>query len=151
MTGHRNSQLLELTRDECLALLRGNRYLGRIGYVVDGVPVIVPVNFVLDDESVVFSTNQGSKLSWLGNHSRVAFQVDQGRPFDESGWSVLVRGTAQEVTDQAEVRALRRGPRSWATAPATEHWVRITIEEISGRQLEHGSRAPRVPAAPDAS
>jgi len=126
--------LQQLRAEECLALLGGSIYLGRIGYVVDGVPVIVPVNFVLDGETVVFATMPGSKLSWLTNHRRIAFQVDQGHALDESGWSVLVRGTAHEITDLAELRALRRGPRSWAVPP-TGHWVRIAIEQISGRRL----------------
>jgi uncharacterized protein len=134
MSDHRRYQLQQLTAEECLALLGGPIYLGRIGYVVDGVPVIVPVNFVLDGETVVFATMPGSKLSWLRNHRRIAFQVDQGHALDESGWSVLVRGTAHEITDLAELRALRRGPRSWAVPP-TGHWVRIAIEQISGRRL----------------
>lgn len=134
MSAQRRNELYELSRAECLALLRGNLYLGRIGYVVEGVPVIVPVNFVLDGETVVFCTAKGSKLSWLSNHSRIAFQADEGHDLAESGWSVLIRGTAEEITDPAEVRALRRGPRSWAV-PSAEHWVRITIDRISGRRL----------------
>jgi nitroimidazol reductase NimA-like FMN-containing flavoprotein (pyridoxamine 5'-phosphate oxidase superfamily) len=134
MSDHRRYQLQELTAEQCLALLRGPIYLGRIGYVVDGVPVIVPVNFVLDGETVVFATMPGSKLSWLKNQRQIAFQVDQGHVLDESGWSVLVRGTAHEITNLAELRALRRGPRSWA-APSTGHWIRIAMDQISGRRL----------------
>jgi nitroimidazol reductase NimA-like FMN-containing flavoprotein (pyridoxamine 5'-phosphate oxidase superfamily) len=129
------SRLHKLNRAECIELLRSHPDLGRIGYVIDGVPVILPVNFVVDAESVVFVTARGSKLSWLSSHTRVAFQVDHGRRLDESGWSVLVHGTAQEVTDSAELEALRRGPlHSWAVASG-EHWVRISLDEISGRRL----------------
>jgi nitroimidazol reductase NimA-like FMN-containing flavoprotein (pyridoxamine 5'-phosphate oxidase superfamily) len=128
-------RLHKLSRDECVELLRGHRHLGRIGYVVDGVPVIVPVSFAVDGESVVFVTARGSKLSWLSNHRRVAFEVDHGRPLDESGWSVLVHGTAQEVTDPAALELLRRGPlRSWAVTSG-EHWVRVSHDEVSGRRL----------------
>jgi uncharacterized protein len=128
-------RLHKLNRAECVELLRSRRHLGRIGYVVDGVPVILPVNFAMDGESVVFVTASGSKLSWLSTHTRVAFQVDHGRPLDESGWSVLVHGTPQEVTDPAELELLRRGPlHSWAVA-AGEHYVRISLDEVSGRRL----------------
>lgn len=147
MSDQQRNRLRVLTRDECLALLRGHLYIGRIGYVVDGVPVIVPVNFVLDGETVVFSTIKGSKLSWLGNHSRVAFQADHGRALDQSGWSVLVRGTAHEITDPAAVRALRRGPRSWAV-PSMEHWIGVTIDQISGRRLGRRVRAPSAGPTP---
>jgi nitroimidazol reductase NimA-like FMN-containing flavoprotein (pyridoxamine 5'-phosphate oxidase superfamily) len=134
------SRLQKLTRDECLELLRSQLHLGRVGYVVDGAPVILPVNFVVDGESVVFVTTRGSKLSWLSTHSRVAFEVDLGRPLDESGWSVLIHGTAYEVTDPAELEALRQGPlHSWAVSP-DEHWVRISLDQISGRRLRRRVR-----------
>jgi len=140
MSDHWEGRLKELTRDECIELLRGHLFFGRIGYVVEGVPIIVPVNFTVDGESVVFSTARGSKLSWLSNHSQVAFQADHGRPLDRSGWSVLVHGTAREVTDPTELESLRQGPvHSWAV-PSTEHWVRISIDEISGRRLERDAR-----------
>ena len=136
MSDLRETRAKGLTRDECIELLRSHYLFGRIGYVVDGVAVILPVNFVVDGESVVFSTTKGSKLSWLSNHSRVAFEVDHGRPLDRSGWSVLVHGNAHEITDPAELEALRQGPlQSWA-GPSAEHWVRISIDEVSGRRLE---------------
>ncbi len=142
MSDQQESRLHELTREECMELLRSRPLFGRIGYVVDGVPVIVPVNFIVDGESVVFSTAKGSKLSWLTNHGRVAFEVDHGRPLDRSGWSVLVRGTALEVTDPARLKALAEGPlHSWAV-PSADHWVRISIDEVSGRRVERDVRAP---------
>jgi uncharacterized protein len=134
------SRLQKLTRDECMELLRSQLHLGRVGYVVEGVPVILPVNFMVDGESVVFVTARGSKLSWLSTRSRVAFEVDAGRPLDESGWSVLVHGTAHEVTNPDELEALRQGPlHSWAVSP-DEHWVRISLDEISGRRLRRRVR-----------
>jgi nitroimidazol reductase NimA-like FMN-containing flavoprotein (pyridoxamine 5'-phosphate oxidase superfamily) len=101
MSDQPESRLQELTRDQCLDLLESQLFLGRIGYVVDGLPIIVPVNFVVDGESVVYSTATGSKLSWLSNHSRVAFQADHGRPADRSGWRRfrrLITGCASRST-----------------------------------------------------
>jgi nitroimidazol reductase NimA-like FMN-containing flavoprotein (pyridoxamine 5'-phosphate oxidase superfamily) len=37
-------QLTTLRREECLELLRG-AVVGRIGYVADGIAIILPVNF----------------------------------------------------------------------------------------------------------
>jgi uncharacterized protein len=131
----RQPRLRSLTREECLEHL-GRAAVGRIGYVVEGVAVILPVNFTLFGEGIVFCTAKGSKLSWLSNHTRVAFEADESRPADHAGWSVLLRGSAHEVTDPVELDALRRGPlRSWVH-PADEHWVRLTADEISGRALE---------------
>jgi hypothetical protein len=39
------------------------------------------------------------------------------------------------VTDPQELEELRRGPlKSWAT-PESEHWIRISIDQISGRRI----------------
>ncbi len=141
MTKQQEGRLQEVTRDECLELLRSHTFLGRIGYVVEGLAVILPVNFAVDGDSVVFNTVKGSKLSWLSNHSRVAFEADYGRVHDRSGWSVLVHGTAREVTEPAELEALLQGPlHSWAE-PSAEHWVRNIGRQDLGTTCR--TRCPR--------
>lgn len=127
--------LRTLTREACLELLRG-AVVGRIGYVSDGTATIIPVNFALCDDDIVFCTAKGSKLSWLSLRGRVAFEADESSRAGHEGWSVLIRGVAQEVTQPDDLAALRRGPlRSWLSSPH-EHWVRISIEAISGRALD---------------
>jgi uncharacterized protein len=131
-------QLTTLRREECLELLRG-AVVGRIGYVADGMAIIIPVNFALFDGDIVFCTAKGSKLSWLSLRERVAFEADESRSADHEGWSVLIQGVAREVTDPDELAVLRRGHlRSWFRSPH-EHWVRISIDAMSGRTLH---RAP---------
>jgi uncharacterized protein len=123
----------EMSREDCLEHLQYRSFVGRLGFVVDGQPMVLPVNYLADAESVVFCTAPGTRLSRLGGGARVAFEIDDSRPLYHAGWSVLVLGTAREVVDPAELDRLRRGSlRSWAR-PASEHWVRIGIEEISGR------------------
>jgi uncharacterized protein len=125
----------ELTKTEALELLQRHAFVGRIGFVVDGRPMILPVNYLADDESLVFCTEPGTKLSAVGGGAPVVFEVDDSRPLYHAGWSVVVKGTAHEVTDQDQLDELRRGPlRSWATRP-TEHWVRISIDEVTGRRI----------------
>jgi nitroimidazol reductase NimA-like FMN-containing flavoprotein (pyridoxamine 5'-phosphate oxidase superfamily) len=129
----------ELTREESLRLLQDKSYVGRVGFIdVDGRITVLPVNYLADDTSIVFCTAPGGKLGALAGGAAVAFEVDASRAFHHTGWSVLVRGHAREVTDPRETDLLGRGPlRSWAR-PAPGHWIRITIEEISGRRLpEH--------------
>jgi nitroimidazol reductase NimA-like FMN-containing flavoprotein (pyridoxamine 5'-phosphate oxidase superfamily) len=125
-----------LARDECLARLRALRYLGRVGFVSRaGRPLVLPVNYVVDGDSVVFSTAAGSELGAMSLGAPVAFEIDEIRALYHAGWSVLVQGTAHPVTDPEEVARLRRGPlRSWARG-ARERWVRISIDEISGRAV----------------
>lgn len=125
----------ELTREECLELLQYKSFVGRVAFVIDGEPLILPVNYLAEAEAIVFCTAPGTKLSALGGGARVAFEVDSSRPLYHSGWSVVVRGEAREVTGPQELEKLRHSPlRSWAVSPG-EHWVRISIDEISGRRL----------------
>jgi uncharacterized protein len=135
MDGEGQTRVHELSRAEALELLQLHSHVGRLGFIVDGRPVILPVNYLADDVSIVFCTKPGTKLDAVGAGVPVAFEVDDSRALYHAGWSVLVNGTAREVTDEGELDELRRGPlHSWATR-STEHWVRIDIEEITGRRI----------------
>jgi uncharacterized protein len=125
----------ELTRTEAVELLQMHAFVGRIGFVVDGRPMVLPVNYLADDDSIVFCTAPGTKLSAIGGGAPVVFEVDDSRALYHAGWSVIVKGTAHEVTDEGELDELRRGPlHSWTTRSA-EHWVRLSIEELTGRRI----------------
>ncbi len=129
------TRVRELSRAESVELLQLHAFVGRIGFLVDGRPLILPVNYLADDDSIVFCTEPGTKLSALGGGAPVVFEVDDSRPLYQAGWSVVVKGTASEITDEDELDALRRGPlHSWATR-ASEHWVKIAIDEVTGRRI----------------
>jgi nitroimidazol reductase NimA-like FMN-containing flavoprotein (pyridoxamine 5'-phosphate oxidase superfamily) len=83
----------------------------------------------------VFCTAGGTKLNAVVGGADVAFEVDDSVPLRHSGWSVVVRGPAEVITDPGEVERLRRGPlRPWAKG-ARANWVRIRLDEISGRRI----------------
>jgi hypothetical protein len=137
MSERDHAHLTELSREECLGLVQ-QEPVGRIGYVVDGLAMILPVNFVVLDGGIVFCTAKGGTLAWLSNRQRVTFEVDHSSVADQQGWSVLVRGSANEVTDPDQLAALRQSPlHSWVRSP-DDHWVRITIDAISGRSVHGG-------------
>jgi len=95
--------------------------------------MILPVNYAASNDVILLCTGPGTKLSAIGAGAEVVFEVGENSPEYRTGWSVIVRGTAHEVTDPRKLAALRWGSlRSWAV-PSTEHWVEIAIEEISGR------------------
>jgi nitroimidazol reductase NimA-like FMN-containing flavoprotein (pyridoxamine 5'-phosphate oxidase superfamily) len=124
-----------LDRPECLRLLQFKAFLGRVGFLDGGRMQITPVNYLADEKGLVFCSGPGAKLSALRHGAPVVFEVDEGIPFEHSGWSVVVHGTAQEITDPTELEYLRRGQlKSWAMPP-TEHWIRIDIQEISGVRI----------------
>jgi nitroimidazol reductase NimA-like FMN-containing flavoprotein (pyridoxamine 5'-phosphate oxidase superfamily) len=141
MSDQEQPQLETLTREECLELLQ-RAVVGRVGYVADGLAIILPVNFTVVDGDIVFCTAKGRKLSWLSLRGRLSFQADESRPADHEGWSVLVHGVAREVTDPDELAALRRRPQLSWVRPQDEHWVRIAVETISGRALHNTVAQP---------
>ena len=141
MSDQEQPQLATLTPEECLELLQG-AVLGRVGYVSDGLAIILPVNFTVVDGDIVFCTARGRKLSWLSLRGRLSFQADESNPADHVGWSVLVHGVAREVTDPDELAILRRRPQLSWVRPQDEHWVRIAVESISGRALRREAARP---------
>jgi uncharacterized protein len=130
----RQARWQELTRSECFALL-AREHVGRVAVVDDRGPVVFPVNFVLDRHMVVFRTDEGTKLDAACRGSRVAFEIDGADAAAHSGWSVVVRGEAIEVTGPAELARLRRlrlDP--WAPGAKT-HYVRILPAVLTGRRI----------------
>jgi uncharacterized protein len=124
----------ELTKSECFELLARER-LGRVAFVDDLGPIVVPVNFVLDRHMVVFRTDDGTKLDAAVRGSRVAFEIDGVDAAARSGWSVLIRGEAVEVTGAAELARLRKLPLDpWAPGAKT-HYVRILPAVLTGRRI----------------
>jgi nitroimidazol reductase NimA-like FMN-containing flavoprotein (pyridoxamine 5'-phosphate oxidase superfamily) len=124
------SALEHLSREECLVLLAG-RGVGRFAVAVpDASPFVVPVNYVLDGEIVVFRSGPGSKLRALRG-SPVSFQLDEIDPVHRTGWSVLMRGRAYEATHW-EVGHLDLT--AW-TPDEKSHWVRLVPDAITGRRI----------------
>jgi nitroimidazol reductase NimA-like FMN-containing flavoprotein (pyridoxamine 5'-phosphate oxidase superfamily) len=130
----------ELTKSECFELL-AREQLGRVAIVDDLGPVVFLVNFVFDRHMVVLRTDEGTKLDAAVKGSRVAFEIDGTDPATRTGWSVLVRGEAIEVTDPAELARLRKLPlHPWAPG-AKAHYVRILPAALTGRRISAPQRA----------
>lgn len=129
--------LEHLSHEECLHLLRSHpQRIGRVGIADDGRrPVILPVNYAMDEDAVVFRTGGGTKLAAAVRGAFVAFEVDDVDVAWQEGWSVLLRGQAQEVTDPAEVARLEGLPlHPWAGGDR-ERYIRIQPDTITGRRL----------------
>jgi len=124
-----------IPRQECLRLLAGQT-VGRLGFVVGDQPMIMPVNYALVGDIVVFRTGEGPKLDG-SRQAKVVFEVDRIDADRQEGWSVLLQGVALEITDVDDWFAdeLRQaaGPTWLPVAPG--HFVRIVPTLISGRRL----------------
>lgn len=109
-------------------------YVGHVGFVHNDLPFVLPVNYLFDDDRVIFRTQEGTILSKIGGRT-VAFEVDDHRALEHSGWSVLIHGQASVIDDPLEIDRLHRGPlRAWAWNTA-ECWVAISVDEVSGRRI----------------
>src|SRR3954471_10971396 len=96
-----------LSPEQCLRLMR-RRIIGRVVVDIDGLPSAFPVNFALWDDDVVFRSAAGTKLSVALEGHVVGFQVDRVDPVLQSGWSVLLHGTAVLMTDPDDMQRARR-------------------------------------------
>jgi nitroimidazol reductase NimA-like FMN-containing flavoprotein (pyridoxamine 5'-phosphate oxidase superfamily) len=126
----------ELTPQECLTLLRSHPvHVGRVALVRDGDPLILPVNYRLDGDTVVIRTAEDTALHQAAQGSMVAFEVDAVDPAWEDGWSVVIRGTASPVEDPDELDRVRQLPlRPWAGGER-DLYVRIRPQRITGRRI----------------
>lgn len=126
-----------LSETVCRQLLEAHR-LGRVGFVVDGSPMILPVNYIFFDRAVVFRTAVGSTLEAAATGGDFAFEIDEADPVYHEGWSVVVRGVAQVVTDPEVLDRYRGLPlRPWTRRPRSA-WVRIPVREMTGRRIPPG-------------
>ena len=129
------TRLAHVPPDTCWELLAAAR-VGRIGVLVDSAPEVYPVNFVVDGRSIVFRTDPGSKLRGLERSPSVCFEVD-GFDFEErTGWSVLVKGRAVEVTDPDELRRVSALPLNLWSFGDKSHWMRVQAAEVTGRRID---------------
>jgi nitroimidazol reductase NimA-like FMN-containing flavoprotein (pyridoxamine 5'-phosphate oxidase superfamily) len=102
---------------------------------------IFPVNYVVDGESVLFRTAQGSKLFELTVNDEVLFEVDDHT--DTDAWSVILRGRAHPLERSEDVeRADGLGLRPWI--PTLKYtYVRVEPTALSGRAFERGPEPDR--------
>ncbi|HXY42956.1 MAG TPA: pyridoxamine 5'-phosphate oxidase family protein, partial [Acidimicrobiales bacterium] len=126
---------------DCRELLAGEQ-IGRLGVIVDGRPEIFPVNYGLDGDGIVFRTNQGRKM--LGLPGDVVFEVDRIDLKERSGWSVIVHGRAEDISQFDSPRLRERAGTPW-TGPK-DILVRISPTLVTGRRVHAVPASPEVEA-----
>ena len=120
---------------DCYGLL-ASVPVGRIGFLAGGEVVMLPVNFLLDGQDVVFATGAGAKLSAVEVGHYVGFEADSYDAATGAGWSVVVSGLAEIVDSDAEAERLDAlGLVSWGGAVDGRVWVRIRPASVSGRRI----------------
>lgn len=127
------ARIRDLDQNECLELL-ANQSTGRIAFTDDRGPMVLPVNYALDGADILIATSPyGAIASWAPT-KRVSFEIDDVDPHRESGWSVVVRGRAEEAL-YLDVPA-NPDDRPYPWAEGSRHFtLRIRSDSITGRRL----------------
>ena len=130
---------VEMARSQCLELL-GGAQIARVVLSIKCMPVALPVNASLLGEDVIFSTDRGSKLTAAVEGQVVSVEADDIDLMYRTGWSVLVTGRAEPVEVGDRATLMRLGIEPWAGG-YRDVFVRIDIDEITGRAIHQGRRS----------
>ena len=120
--------------------------VAHIGVMSEGEPYVTPMSFVVDGDRILFRTKPGKRHEAMMENSAVSIEVSTFD--DETGdWtSVIVRGRAAEVDDDATilltVQLLLRKYGTVLGSPLSRgeiqpmasfpHVVQVPIDEITG-------------------
>src|SRR4051812_25913085 len=69
-------RLETLPDEECRRLLAAGK-VGRVSVTSDALPVIAPVNYVLDGNTIVFRTRHDGMLARACQDAVIAFEIDE--------------------------------------------------------------------------
>lgn len=115
--------------------------LGRLVTSVDGRPEIFPVNFAVQNRTVLFRTAEGTKLVSAVINNQVLFEADA---YDAAqGWSVIVKGTTRTLRSDDEIEEAERAQLVPWIATTKTHYVRILPISITGRRFRFGPEPDR--------
>lgn len=110
--------------------------VGRLAVVFAGAPEIFPINYVVDADTLVFRSAEGSKLLAATIGGQAAFEVDRWDA--ASGISVVAHGTLRELDDPDEIAYAAALPlRPWV-GTIKAHFLCLTVTEITGRTFTFG-------------
>ncbi|MBE4716718.1 pyridoxamine 5'-phosphate oxidase family protein [Pseudarthrobacter sp. AB1] len=126
------AEILDL--DDCWRLL-GETTLGRLAVIVDGHPDVFPVNFTVDNQTLVFRTGSGTKQQAIEADDIVALEADAVSAEFGFAWSVVVKGRAEETTPTGPAMdEIRRALFPWQGV-GQDLLIRITPQAVTGRRF----------------
>jgi|SRR4051812_33994433 nitroimidazol reductase NimA-like FMN-containing flavoprotein (pyridoxamine 5'-phosphate oxidase superfamily) len=124
-----------LEYSECLLLLR-HHVVGRIGFLLDDMPMVLPINYRFVETG---------QRNWIALRTRrdtvidraemmVAFEIDGVDEVHQRGWSVLVRGTLHHLSPDLGPTYAMFDSEPWMTD--RDSWLVIDPFDVTGRRLE---------------
>jgi nitroimidazol reductase NimA-like FMN-containing flavoprotein (pyridoxamine 5'-phosphate oxidase superfamily) len=132
------NQPRELNREQCLELL-ATGVVARVAVCTPDGPHIVPINYALHDDAVVFRTSPYSVLGTRGWMQRLALEIDQVDYGRRDGWSVVAAGMGEMVEDADDLATIQFlwDPRPWAGG-SRPLYIRLRWDSLTGRKLGTG-------------
>jgi hypothetical protein len=134
--------------------------VGRLGTCLDGIPYIIPINFVYDGGRIFFhSAREGRKVSNIAANPNVCFEVDEvgdvlaKEPICRSSTayrSVIVFGQARQVSEtDTKLSALRKMAKKYAPDLSHDAITEATMKAVTVFEIEiKDICAKRSPAMP---
>jgi nitroimidazol reductase NimA-like FMN-containing flavoprotein (pyridoxamine 5'-phosphate oxidase superfamily) len=131
-----------LSASECWEYLEQADF-GRLAVIhVDGAPDVFPVNHLAHEGALFIRTARDAKLLHIAAHPLVAYEVDSVT--EDQAWSVVVRGRAERVMRDDEIRDSGvRALESW-TPTAKFFAVKVTASAVTGRRFPRDAHADRL-------
>ena len=127
-------KIVELSTDRCWELL-AQKTVGRLAVSITNHPDIFPVNYRVSDGKIVIRTAAGQKLAAAVLGTAIAFEVDALDETTRTGWSIVVKGTAEEpkrLEDYLSDEDLDIEP--WARGDKSRY-IEIIPSDITGREI----------------
>ena len=126
-----------LTEAEChqlLAIAAKEGAIGRLAVSVSGAgaPIVVPVNFAVQDHQILIRIGAGT-LADLAIGHLVAFEIDERDRAASRAWSVLVRGLASMV-ETTTVKDPNQFPHPLVQTPG-DTVLAVRPDVVSGRRF----------------
>lgn len=120
--------MIPISAEECRQLLEERR-VARISWAsADGL-VILPVNYVVQDDVILMKVAPDSVMGELAQGRDVALEVEDVDEATANGWSVLVRGRSSAFAGDAAVL-----PEPWAPGNRTL-LIAVAPHTLTGRTV----------------
>jgi nitroimidazol reductase NimA-like FMN-containing flavoprotein (pyridoxamine 5'-phosphate oxidase superfamily) len=120
--------------EQCWALLASVE-VGRLAVAAAGDVDIFPLNFAIDDGTIMIRTAEGTKLVEVVLAGRVAFEVDGYEPEHGRAWSVVAKGSVELLDRFDDIYHAQDLPLFPWNASPKERFVRIVPTRMSGRRF----------------
>jgi len=123
-----------LGEQQCWTLL-GETSIGRLAVTANGHPDVFPINYKVDQGSLIFRTGDGTKFRALSDESVVALEADAVSAEFGMAWSVVVKGRAVSASSADDVLdTTGRSLFPWQGI-GKDHLIRVVPDTVTGRRF----------------